>query len=155
MNNVVNQVAYLRTSRDFPVSIGELSVVCSKSYIDVANAVNVRTIGLFPTNRPAITGESWYLVNNQRQQSFRQVYTFTSYTNFNHGINFSGVSTFTKITGIVFDGTIYYPIPYLNPSALVNSIGIRVNPTQVEFLVAGGAPAPQSGFVLLEWLSNV
>lgn len=152
--NVVNQVPYLRTAREFPEEIKELAFQINKSYVDIANAVNNRTIGLFPTNRPAITGESWFLTNI-RQQTLRQVYTFTSYTNFNHNIDFSNVSTFTKITGIVFDGSIYYPIPYLNPSALNTSIGIRVNSTQVEFLVAGGAPAPQSGFILLEWLSNV
>ena len=49
-----------------------------RSYIDIANAVNVRTISLFPSNRPALNGENWYIRNNQRQQALRQVYIFTA-----------------------------------------------------------------------------
>jgi len=75
--NVVNQVAYLRTTREFPEEIHQLSVEINKCYVDIASAVNNRTISIFPKNRPAVNGENWF-ITNQRQQGFRQIYTFTS-----------------------------------------------------------------------------
>ena len=52
-SNLINQVAYLRTSREFPEELHQLTVEINKTYVDIANAVNARVIGLFPTNRPA------------------------------------------------------------------------------------------------------
>ncbi len=153
MNNIVNQVAYLRTSREFPEDLKELVVQLNKSYLDTANAINARTIGLFPTVRPAITGESWYLTNNQRQQSLRQVYKITSFAPFNHNINFAEVSMFSKITGIAFDGTLYYPLPYVNGAVAAANIGLYVTPTQVIFTTTA-PPGIVSGIVILEWISN-
>jgi len=153
MNNVVNQVAFLRTTRDFPEEIVQLSKECDKAYVDTANAVNFRTIGIFPTNRPAITGESWFLQGNRRQQSFRQVYNITSYAAFNHGLDFSNISTFTVIRAIGYDGTAnYFPIPFYNTGTA--SVGIYVTPTQVQFITGVGSPNLTRGFVLLEWLSQ-
>lgn len=72
--NISNQVAYLRTSRDFPEEFGMLLLELDKSYIDIANCINARTIGLFTTNKAAITGESWFFDKNKRQQSLRQAF---------------------------------------------------------------------------------
>jgi hypothetical protein len=148
MSNVVNQSPFLRTSRSFPREAEKLTIEVDKSYIDIANAVNSRTIGIFPTGRPALTGESWFLNVNQRQQSFRQVYNITSYASFNHGINFDEVSAFTVIRAVGFDGTNYFPIPFLS------SVNIFVTPTQV-VLQTTSPPALVSGIVILEWLSQV
>ncbi len=155
--NVANQVPYLRTSREFPEDVKQLAFQTSKSYIDIANCVNARTIGLFTVNRPTITGESWFLNENRRQQTLRQVYTITNLNPFPHGINFSDVSTFTKITGIGFDGTNYFPIPFTTSVAnAAFALGIFVSPTQVVFDPgASRAAAFQSGIIILEWLSNV
>lgn len=153
--NIANQVAYLRTSREFPKDdLDKLSLELSKAYIDTATAVNVRTIGIFPVNRPAITGESWFLFRNQKQQTLRQVYNITSYSPFAHGIDFENVTTFTKITGIGFDGTNYYPIPYVSPFAVGGGVGIYVTPTQVIITSAGASPVIVSGIIILEWMSQ-
>ena len=77
-SNIINQVAYLRTSREFPEELHQLSVEINKMYVDVAGAVNERTIGLFPVNRPSQTGNSYYIFQNRKQQTLRQVYTFTA-----------------------------------------------------------------------------
>lgn len=154
MNNVVNQVAFLRTSREFPEELHQLTVEVNKSYVDIANAVNNRTIGIFSTNRPAITGESWFL-NNQRQQSLRQVYSISSYAAFNHGISVQDISTFTVIRGIGFDGTNYFPIPYVSPVNANGQVGIFVTPTQVVLTSGVGSPVLTKGIIILEWLSNV
>lgn len=151
--NIVNQTPFLRTSREYPEEISQLVREVSKSYLDIAGAVNSRTIGLFPVNRPAVTGDSWFL-NNARQQTLRQIYQITSFASFNHNIQFSSLTTFSKITGIGFDGGNYYPLPFVfsNPAS---NVGIIVTPTQVVFSVGGAPPAIVSGFILLEWLSNV
>jgi len=152
--NIVNQVAYLRTAREFPQDIKELAFQTNKSYVDIANAVNARTIGIFPTNVPAITGESWFLTN-RRQQTLRQIYSISSYASVNHGISFKTVSFFTVIRAIGFDGTNYFPITYTNPNIAGSSVGIYVSPTQINFLTTGTSPVLVSGIVILEWMSNV
>ena len=69
MNNITNQVPNLRTSRHFPSdNPDQLSIELEKAYIDIANAVNNRTIGLYPSNRPSGTGNSYYISKNQKQQ---------------------------------------------------------------------------------------
>ena len=47
--NVVNQMPYLQTSRNFPLEAQPLAVEVNKSYVDIANSVNNRMIGLYPT----------------------------------------------------------------------------------------------------------
>lgn len=157
--NVVNQVAYLRTSRNFPEDITLLTVEINKSYVDIANAVNARTIGIFPTNRPAITGESWFLTN-QRQQTLRQVYPFSviapgATLTIPHGI--MSFVRFTKIYGTCFttqpDDR---PLPYVSTVAGFN-ISLRVDRATASIVIVNGASNPQinDGQVILEWLSSI
>lgn len=154
-SNVVNQVAYLRTSRLFPEEIYKLTVELNKSYLDIANAVNVRTIGIFPVNRPAIGGESWFLTNNQRQQNFRQVYSFTSTGSVPHGIDLNLISQFSKPSGSFTDGTNYYGAIYGSNTAIVGQVSFYITPTNIVILAGAGAPAISSGIIILEWLSDV
>lgn len=151
--NIVNQMPYLRTSREFPEDVSRLAFQCNKSYVDIATTVNARTIGLFPTTRPAITGESWFLTGNRRQQSLRQIYNITSYAAVDHGINFESVAFFTVIRAIGFATPNYFPIPFINAGTA--TVGIYVTPTQIIFIPGVGAPVLTSGIVILEWLSNV
>lgn len=159
MNNVVNAVPYIKTSRDFPEDIKQLTIQLGKSYIDIANAVNYRIIGIFPTNKPAITGESWFLLNNQRQQTLRQVYNFgaipfgTTIT-INHGI--SNLTQFTRIYGTcITDLPDFRPIPYASVAPNGN-IDLRVTSTQIIIVNGSGAGTPNivSGIIILEWLSQ-
>jgi len=152
--NVVNQVAYLPTSRNFPEEIKQLTVEATKSYIDTANAVNVRTIGIFPINRPAVTGESWF-ITSQRQQTLRQVYTFTSAGSIPHGINFATIAGFTAIYGTIYTGTNWIPLPYVDVVNATNQISVIVNSSNIVISAGATAPTISSGFVVLEWLSNV
>jgi hypothetical protein len=160
--NVVNTVAYLRTSRDFK-NEEDLPVILDKMYIDVANAVNNRTIGIFPTTRPAIGGESWFIRNNQRQQNFRQVYLFTTTASIDIGFKISSISRFTKPHG-EYLGTSgdWYGLINGTPTAIPGQISfyLHVNASsktsdQIIFVVDGAAPALASGTIVLEWLSAV
>lgn len=154
MNNVVNQVPYLRTQRNFPEEIHELCIQLDKAYIDTANSINQRTIGLFPTSRPAITGESWFLTS-QRRQGFRQVYSFTSTGTIPHGISGFSELTFTKIYGTFTDGTNYYPLPWVDTVNANNQITIYLDSTNIHIVAGAGAPPTiSSGNIVLEWISQ-
>ena len=154
-SNVTNQVPFLRTSRNFPEDSQPLSVELSKTYVDLANFVNARVIGIFPINRPAITGEQWFYNENRKQQTLRQLYTFTSAGNIAHGINTANIAGFTRIYGTFTNGTNFYPLPYVDVTAANNQINVIVTPTNIVITAGGGAPpAITSGFVVLEWLSN-
>ncbi len=169
MNNVVNKVPYLRTSRQFPEDLSQLCIQVDKSYIDIALAVNYRTIGIFPKNNPANTGESWFLTS-QRQQTFRQLYDFGAIApgaelDIPHGLDLNNIVRFTKIYATV-NTTIpdYRPIPYVDPSAGTAGMTILVGPGLVPpfigipciRIVLGATAAPvTSGIAVLEWLSNV
>lgn len=157
-SNVVNQVPYLRTSRDFPQDSQPLSVELNKAYIDIANTVNARTIGLFSTNQPAITGETWFVGGGaQKQQGLRRVYPFTSAgLTIPHGINLSQISGFIRIFGTFVDaGGIWYPLPYIDTVSATNQVNIIVNTTNIVITKGAGAPPTlASGWVVLEWLAN-
>lgn len=170
--NVVNQIPYLRTTREFPENIQQLCVQVNKSYVDIANAVNNRTISIFPTTRPAITGESWFIDQNQRQQTLRQIYSFGAIA---AGVELdiptnitTGITNFTRIYGTVIttNGSLgqpdYRPLPYVDPNTLTTSMTILVGnvliggvPTQCIRIVLGPTAVPvTSGIAVLEWLSS-
>lgn len=157
MNKVINGNPYIRQSRAFPEhDIHNLSVELDKAYIDIANAVNQRTIGLFPVTSSAITGEAWYLNKGQRQQTIRQVYLFNSAGNIVHGIDFNKIGGFTAIYGTFVDTSgVWYPLPYVDVVAADNQINVIVNSTEIIITGGGGGGQPviSSGYVILEWLT--
>ncbi len=155
--NVVNQVPYLRTSRNFPEELQPLVVEINKSYLDIAGFVNDRIIGIFPGVKPAITGERWFLTKGQNNQTQRQVFMFSdSNLTQNHNIqNFDVIPYFTRIWGTFFDGTNWNTLPYVDVVAADNQINIQVNSTQIVVTKGAGAPpAISKGIVILEWMSQ-
>lgn len=153
--NPVQTTPYLETSRRFPQDPTLLENVLSKMYADVSNAANSKVIGIYE-QESAITGERWFSNNssniNTKRQTQRIVYTFSdSSLTFSHGL--SGVTAYTRIYGTFTDGTVNYPLPYVNPTAS-NQVGVSVSATQVVVTKGGGAPAITSGFVVLEYLQQ-
>lgn len=153
---VFNKVPYLRNSRSFPTDSQELSVEINKSYVDIATAVNNRTIGIFATV-PMITGNTWYLAgDSQRNQTIRQIYTFTAAGNIAHGIDLSMIKGFVQIYGTFTNGTNWYPLPYVDVTAANNQVNVYVSPTNIVITAGSGSPPSiTQGYVVLEWLSNV
>lgn len=150
------QAPYLRNQRDFPSDdLQKLTVEVDRSYIDIASKVNARTIGIFSVNFPIVTGEQWYISGQpNKQQTLRQLYTFTAAGNIAHGINLSQISGFTKIYGTFTDGTNWYPLPYVDVANATNQINVYVSGTNIVITAGAGAtPTIVSGFVVLEWLS--
>ena len=132
----------------------------NKSYLDVANAVNNRTIGIYPKNTSAIGGESWF-ITSQKQQNLRQVYTFTAAGNIPHGLNFEFIERFTKCQGAYTDGTNWYGVIFGSSVAIPGQVSFYITPFTVPgtgnivVLLGAGAPAITSGTIVLEWLSQV
>jgi hypothetical protein len=152
--NITNQVAYLRTTREFPDDPDKLVQEINKSYLDTANATNSRIIGIFPTNKAAITGEAWFLTGNQKQQGFRQVYSFTTTASIPHGLSFTSLERFVRNWGEFTDGTNWYGLISGSNVAIAGQISFYVDPTNIVFLVGAGAPTVTSGVVILEWITR-
>jgi hypothetical protein len=153
-SNVANQVAFLRTSREFPTEPDVLKIELNKAYIDIANVVNSRTIGLFPVNRPAQNGESYFIRNNLRQQGFRQVYTFTTTAPIPHNLNLTQIDYFTSNFGEFTDGTNWYGLNPGSNVAIAGQITFYLTPTNITFLTGAGAPALTKGIIVLSWISQ-
>ena len=158
-SNVVNQTAYLRTSREYPEEIHQLSFELNKTYVDIATAVNTRVIGIFPKNRPAITGESWFYTTS-RQQTLRQIYTVNAAqiaTGFiTHGIQNILPGQFTKNTGGSYtDGINSFGLFFATSIAITGQITFYVTSTRIVFVVGAGSPVLTAGTIVLEWLSRI
>ena len=152
--NIANRSPYLISSRQFSDDATQISVELNKTYVDIANNVNVRTIGIFPTNTPVINGESWFTAGgNQKQQALRQVYLVTGTGTIAHGIDTSDIGGFTRIYGTFTDGTIHYPLPYVDVTSSTNQVLLTVDATNINITAGGGSPPTvSSGFVVLEWI---
>lgn len=162
MSNFINNSPFLRTSREYPEDPLQLTQEVNKSYVDIAGAVNNRTIGLFPINKPAINGESWFLTQNLRQQGLRQVYTFGAITAGHEKdivINIPNFNQFTRIYGTVITAVPdYRPLPYIDPGTLTTGIALLVGTVtgqlNVRIVVGSTSPNITSGIVILEWISQ-
>lgn len=151
---IANITPYLRTSRNFPEDPQPLSVELRKMYIDVATAVNSRSIGIFST-AIIITGNTWYIQGgNLKQQTLRQVYTFSATTAINHGIQNVIPGQFVDCFGSYTDGTSTYGLVFGTSVAVAGIVQFYVTATQIVFVVGAGAPALSSGRICLEWLSS-
>ena len=149
---------YLRVQRQFPMdTMQALTVEVDKAYVDIAQRVNDRVIGIFAANASSVTGEQWYLQGGaNKQQSIRQVYPFTSAGSILHGINFASITAFVKIYGTFTDGTNWYPLPYVDVVSATNQVNLYVTPTNIVITAgAGSPPSITKGTVVLEWLSQV
>ncbi len=114
--NYVNESPFLRTSRLFPKDLDKLAVEVTRTYIDIANAVNYRIISIFAKNSPSITGEAWY-ITNQRQNTLRQIFTFTSTASITHNIQVTSPTQFVRCFGDYTDGNNSYGFIYGSPGS--------------------------------------
>jgi hypothetical protein len=162
MINPINNTPFLRTTRLFPETAPELTVELGKSYIDIAEVVNKRTIGIFPVTRPAINGESWFFTSS-KQQGLRQVYAFTTTANIPLGFKISSISKFTRCYGSYISGTATFGLINGTNVAIPGQISfyIDVDATPgsrsdlIKFVVDGVAPVLDSGLLVVEWIANV
>ena len=157
MTNPIQRSPYLRVQRNFPENIQPLTVELNRSYTDIANAVNNRTIGIFGVNAPVNTGENWFVQGESgKQQSLRQVYGFTGTGNIAHGINWNGVAFISPNSyGTFTDGTNWYGAIYGSSTAIAAQVSFYVTSTNIVVLAGAGAPSITQGYINLEWVSQV
>jgi hypothetical protein len=160
-SNIVNTIAYLKTSRNFPQEVEDLSYQVNLAYVDIANVVNARTIGLFSVNKPAQTGEQWFINKNMKQQTLRQVFNFTTNSPINLGFKINTIVSFTRAFGSFTDGTNWYGLIYGTSVAISGQLefffkvnGASKTSDQIVFVSGAGQPTLVSGFIIVEWLSN-
>lgn len=154
MTNIINQVAYLPTTRSFPSDLQELPFEINKAYVDIASAVNTRVIGIYPASRPAINGQDWFF-SGKKQQGFRQVYSFTTFTSIRHGITVSSVARFTNCYGSYTDGTNWYGVIYATSILIPGQLSFYIDPTNIVLVDgAGGRPPITLGTIVLEWIGD-
>jgi hypothetical protein len=167
-SNVVNNQPYIRTTWDLAdTNIKDLVRELDRDYIEIANAINYRTIGIFPTNRPAIGGESWFFTS-KRQQNIRQIYTFegpiAAYPfEIPHNLDLYTIEYFTKCQGSIqttslnWIGCIYgsgNAIPGQITFAVITNSAPGVLDGKIRLLNAPATPVVKKGVIILEWILN-
>jgi hypothetical protein len=165
MNGNIQITPYLRNQRQFPNDdLRELSNQCDHAYIDIAQKVNMRTIGLFASMFQIVTGERWYLQGqSQVQQTLRQVYPFGAVaagTELDIPTGITNLVEFSRIYGTcITDVPDYRPLPYSDQGSATNNINILVatvaGTLQIRILPGATGANIVSGIVILEWLSQV
>jgi hypothetical protein len=156
------QQPYLPTSRQFPVNnLPILEPELVKSYIEIAQAVNGRTIGVFE-NIQIVTGERWYASDPtnalNKRQTYRKAFPVGAIAKnttlqIPHGI--TGIVAFTRIYGTcITDLPDFRPIPYASIAGMTATIDLRVDTTTIYIAVGSGSPNVLSGNIVLEYLLN-
>lgn len=154
MNNIVNTSPYLVDQRSFSKEGDDLNQDLDKSYVDIANAVNSRTIGIYAINRPSVTGNQFY-PENVKLQSLRQIYVFTGTSAIPHGLTLSDVPYMANMEGYYYDDTNWYGLMAASTTAITGQISFYLDETNINFVVDGAAPSLTKGMIILEWLSNI
>ena len=162
--NLFTQVPYLRTSRNFPEDLHQLTVEVNKSYVDIANCVNNRTMSIFTTQVAVVNGESWF-INGIKHQGFRATYQIGALSIFPasipHFINFSNLFEFVRCFGSYTDGTNYYGAIYGSNVAIAGQISFYLTPNSgttpgdIVILAGAGAPTVINLVITLEWIALV
>lgn len=166
MTSIINQTSFLKVQREFPDDPKQLTVEVDKAYVDVANAVNTRTIGLYPTNRPAIVGDSYYYNQNRRQQALRQLYRFVAplSASYPHGINPKSIDHFSpntygecKFYDSVTNTTNYYGAIFASDTPIAGQYSFWIDGTTNSIVIEQGAGVPTITEILivLEWISTI
>jgi hypothetical protein len=152
-NDIINKGSFLRGQRLFPQDPQALSVELDRSYVDIAAKVNDKTIGFFPADRPALTGEKWAIAG-VTYSGFRQIYPFSAYGSIALNLNTEFIKSFTRIYGVLVSGNTWYPLPYVDTVLVTNQVSVRVTTTHIILTGGAGAPATPSGYVVLEWIGQ-
>jgi hypothetical protein len=158
MASIIQHSPYLRVQRNFPTdNLQALSIELDRAYCDTALKVNSRSIGIYPTNTPIVSGDQWFTTGgNTKQQSLRRIYPFSSSGNIAHGIPFTEVSFISPNSyGTFTDGTNWYGTIYGSSTAIAAQVSFYVTSTNIIILAGAGAPPIISGYIHLEWVSQV
>ena len=122
------------------------------SYQQIANLVNNRTISTFETN-VIDNGERWFpKPGSNAMRSGNRLVVQVSDATLTVMHNISNIIQVTRLYGTFFDGTVWWPLPYVDVASATNQINISVSSTQIVVTKgAGSPPSISNGLVILEY----
>ncbi len=128
-------------------------------HIQHSNAINNRTISTFPLHQVGFNdavpnGERWFPATGKTvQQDGQRLIVQISDSSLTITHNIPLINMVTRLYGTFFDGTNWWPLPYVDVTAVNNQIGVRVTSTQLIVTKGAGAPpAVVSGVAVIEWV---
>lgn len=150
--------SYLPTFRDFQQTDELLRLLLSKTYTEIANAVNLKENGVYDLVETQ-NGQQYFNPSTTRLKrfSFRKLITFGaiaagSTSSVAHGI--TGITTGVDLYGTcITDVPDFRPIPHASVTANAN-IELIVTSTVVTINVGAGSPNVVSAIVILDYLKN-
>lgn len=155
---MTNPSPFLPNTRFFPSDPGYMQREINLVYNDLANAINMKDIGLYTTQATS-TGQLFFSTtgNTTSRPTLRQVFTAPSIlngtTSIAHGINIQPTTVFTRIYGNATQpSTMWLPIPYINVAAPADSIQLRVNGTNIEIITTTANYTAFSAMIILEFI---
>lgn len=157
MTNNLQTTPYLPRQRNFPNDdVNLLGSTLDKMYIEVAQRVNERTIGLYSTGFQIITGNTFF-INKSSQQSLRKIYSFTSTASpIPHGLDFNGIERFVNCYGVGKDAFgQYFGLIFASGTAIPGQISFYLSTTNIVFVLGAVPPTLVTGTITLEWLPNI
>ncbi len=149
---------YLKLQWGFPQEeLEDLANEVEIAYVDIAQKVNDRGIAIYPQGVNVVTGQKWYLDGNtESSQTLRRVYVTGalapgSTTNIPTNIGDHGM--FTHISGVLTDGSNWWPLPFASNSANSSvSIAIGGSPEVITIITGSSFPAVTNSVITLEWI---
>ena len=145
---------FLPLYKDFPTDDARnLEMQLVNSYQSIANLVNNRIISTFETNIIP-NGERWFpLTDTPKMRPGNRLVVQVSDSTLTVAHNITMINQVTRLYGAFFDGTVWWPLPYVDLTSATNQINISVSSTQIVVTKGGGAPPSISqGLVILEYL---
>lgn len=162
IGNRTNRMPFLITSRYWPNDPVTLQPTLNQSYIEVAQAVNSRIIGIFQP-LASVTGETWFeevpgQMPMERTQTYRKIFRFGAIAagatlSIPHAI--ANVQQFTRMYGTCITETPdYRPIPYASATAVDEQIELNGTTTVLNIINGASAPNIESGILVVEFFLN-
>jgi hypothetical protein len=128
-------------------------------HVQTNTAVNNRTISTFQlhvvgTNDAIPDGERWFpAAGDVKLRDGNRLVVQVSDANLTVNHNIPLINQVTRLYGAFLDGAgVWNTLPYVDLVAVANQIKITVSATQIIVTKGGGAPAINSGIVVLEYL---
>lgn len=158
MTTTTIKTPFLITSRNYEIQNPEkLQSTLTKSYEDIAAAVNLRQIGVYDESQTN-TGQRWFENSNLngRLQAFRKIFRLSSVVSGDnripHGLQVNSRTIFTHIYGVLNqNGTDAYPIPYLDVPGGDN-VGLWVDATDIHIVTTTANWTAFNALVVLEYI---
>ncbi len=148
----------LSGTRYFPEDSLLLQREIINAYVDIANAVNAREIGIYSLQQE-VTGQKFFIQRNSAssdvgRKCFQIPSILNGTTTIPHGIDIQGITVFTHIYGTATNpSTSFLPIPYVNVGTPANGIQLSVNATNIVLTTTSADYTAYSAVIILEFVN--